>query len=145
WLTQGNPVGQFISRVGSTPDAIMSGGNPATVRPDLGPTANKVADVIGSALSIAVPSGAPVGAGPIAAPYNAVDNLVAASPRLQRAESAVSNALTAGGRIRPQTAQAVTREAFREGTAGAIQGPALTAMQGQPTNRELAESAGLGV
>lgn len=144
-LTQGNPVGQFISRIGSTPDAIASGGNPASVRPDLGPTANKVADVIGSALSIAVPSGAPVGAGPIAAPYNAVDNLVAASPRLQRAESAVSNALTAGGRIRPQTAQAVTREAFREGTAGAIQGPALTAMQGQPTNRELAESAGLGV
>lgn len=145
WLTQGNPVGQFISRVGSTPDAIMSGGNPATVRPDLGPTANKVADVIGSALSIAVPSGAPVGAGPIAAPYNAVDNLVASSPRLQRAESTVANALTAGGRIRPQTAQAVTREAFREGVAGALQGPALTAMQGQPTNRELAESAGLGV
>lgn len=145
WLTQGNPVGQFVSRVGSAPDAIMSGGNPASVRPDLGPTANKVADVLGAGLTLAVPSGAPLGAGPIAAPYNAVDNLVAASPRLQRAESAVANTLSAGGRIRPQTAQAVTREAFREGTAGAIQGPALAAMQGQPTNRELAENAGLGL
>ncbi len=145
WLTQGNPVGQFVSRVGSAPDAIMSGGNPASVRPDLGQTANKVADILGAGLTLAVPSGAPLGAGPIAAPYNAVDNLVAASPRLQRAESTVTNTLTAGGRIRPQTAQAVTREAFREGTAGALQGPAIAAMQGQPTNRELAENAGLGV
>lgn len=144
WLTQGNPVGQFVSRVGSTPDTIMSGGHPAAVRPDLGPTANKVADVLGSALTMAVPTGAPVGAGPIAAPYNAVDNLVAASPKLQKAESTVSKAISAGGKIKPKTAQAFTREAFREGTAGAIQGPAIALTQGQPTNRELLENAGLG-
>lgn len=144
WLTQGNPVGQFISRVGSTPDTIMSGGNHVTVRPDLGPTANKVADIIGTGLTIAVPTGAPVGAGPIAAPYNAVDNVIAASPRIQRAESAIANTLSKAPMVNPRMAQAVTREVLREGAAGALQGPALAATSGQPTNRELAENAAMG-
>lgn len=142
-ITQGNPVGQFVSRVGSTPDAIMSGGNPATVRPDLGKTANTVADVLGSVLTVATPSGAPAGVGPLAAPYTAVDKVVAASPRVQRAESAISRTLTSGG-LKPQMAQAVTRELVREGAAGAVQGPALAMMQGQPSNEELLESAVVG-
>lgn len=136
-----NPVGKFISRVGSTPDAIMSGGNPVTIRPELGPTANKVADVIGTGLAMGVPSGAPIGSGTIAAPYKAVDNVIAASPKLQKAESAIANTLTAGGKIKPQTAQAITREVMREGAAGSLQGPAAALMMGQPDNKELVESA----
>lgn len=143
-LTQGNPVGQFISRIGSTPDAIASGGKPASVRPDLGPTANKAADFLGSLLSVAVPSGAPIGSGPLAAPYTAIDDIVSASPKVAKAETAISKAIS-NKVISPQTAQKITREGLREGAAGAIQGPAITLMQGQPTNRELAENAGLGV
>lgn len=140
----GNPVGNFISRTASMPDYVMSGGNPVTIRPDLGPTANKTADILGMGLTMAVPSGAPIGAGPIAAPYNAVDNVIAATPKLQKLEASAANLMTAGGKIKPQTANAITREVMREGTAGALQGPALTMMQGQPTNEELVESAALG-
>jgi len=134
--------GKFISRVGSMPDYIMSGGNPVTVRPELeSATANKIADILGSGLALAAPTGAPIGSGPIAAPYNAVDNVIATSPKLQKAESAIANTLTVGGKIKPQTAQAVTREVMREGAAGSLQGPAAALMMGQPDNKELAESA----
>ncbi|WP_059049986.1 LPD38 domain-containing protein [Paenibacillus senegalimassiliensis] len=142
WLTYGNPVGRFVSRAGSMPDNIMSGGQPATIRPELGPVANKTADILGAGLLLAAPTGAPVGGGALTAPYRAIDDLAAATPRLQRAETAIANTLA--NRFKPQTAQAIAREGVREGLAGTIQGPALALTAGQPDTGELAGQAALG-
>lgn len=142
WLTYGNPVGRFVSRAGSMPDNIMSGGQPATIRPELGPVANKTADILGAGLLLAAPTGAPVGGGALTAPYRAIDDLAAATPRLQRAETAIANTLA--NRFKPQTAQAIAREGVREGLAGTIQGPALALTAGQPDTGELVGQAALG-
>lgn len=141
WLTYGNPVGRFVSRVGHQADAVLSGGNPATIQPDTGsPVANKAADIAGSVLSAFVPTGAPVGAGPIAGTYDVADRVLA-SPAAQRVEQAAARQL--GRVVRPQTAQAVTREALREGAAGVMQGAAFGAMSGQD-DRGILESAAAG-
>lgn len=144
WLTQGNPAGQFVSRAGSMPDNIMSGGNPVTVRPDLGPVANKAADIIGAGLTMAAPTGAPIGMGPISAPYKAMDKVVAASPKIQGLERAATNTLSSATRLSPKASQRAVQGVTREIGGGAIQGPAMALTQGQPTNEDLLESALIG-
>lgn len=140
-LAYGNPAGRFVmNALPSDPRVVNreSTGNQ---------TADKVANVLNAVTTpLLTPSGAPIGGGQIAAPYNAMDSLIAASPKLQNAESAVARAVTTGtrGKINPQTAQRMTREVMREGAAGAIQGPAALLMTDQPTNSELAEAAAFG-
>lgn len=140
-LTYGNPVGRFVSRAGHQADAVLSGGNPATIQPDVGnPIANKAADITGSVLSAFTPTGAPVGTGPIAGTYGVTDRALA-SPLGQRVEQTAANQLSRV--VSPKLAQGMTREALREGAAGAMQGAAYGMMTDQD-NRGILESAAAG-
>ncbi|WP_110930685.1 LPD38 domain-containing protein [Paenibacillus bouchesdurhonensis] len=139
WITRGNPVGNFASRIGHQADSVMSGGNPATIQPQTGSRAADItADIAGSVASVFTPTGAPVNMGPIAGTYAATDKVLL-SPLGMKAEQAAANQLSK--LIKPQTAQALTREGLREGVAGAMQGAAFGAMTGKDDAGILAEAA----
>ena len=142
WLTYGNPVGKFISRAGHQADSVLSGGKPATIQPDTGSKiANKVADIAGVGLTIAVPTGAPVNTGPLAGSYKLTDDLMSL-PAAQRVEQGIANKLAEG--FKPQLAQKITREAIREGGAGTVQGLATGMMTADTDNKDLLVSAATG-
>lgn len=141
WLTYGNPVGRFVSRAGHQADSVLSGGNPATIQPDTGSkVANKMADIAGSVMSAFTPTGAPAGAGPIAGTYAVTDKALM-SPAGQRLEQAAVNQLSKV--MKPQNAQALTREVLRETAAGTMQGAAFGAMTGED-NQGILKSAAFG-
>lgn len=134
--------GKFISRTGSKPHEIQSGGNSTIIRPELdSDAANIAADVLGSVLSLAVPTGAPPGVGPLAAPYKSADALLSTNKGMA-AERALTGGLSKV--MKPGTAQAVSQGALREGIAGTVQGPALALMNNQSDNAELAKASALG-
>lgn len=142
WLTYGNPVGQFVSRAGHQADKVLSGGKPATIQPDTGSkVANVAADVAGSFLTIAAPTGAPVNTGPLAGSYKLTDDLMS-TPIAQRVEQGIANKLAEG--FKPQLAQKITREAIREGGAGTVQGLATGMMTADTDNKDLLVSAATG-
>ncbi|MNB79514.1 hypothetical protein D3C75_262490 [compost metagenome] len=139
WLTRGNPAGNFVSRIGHQADSIMSGGNPVTIQPQTGSKAADItADIAGSVASVFTPTGAPVNMGPIAGTYGVTDKILM-SPLGMKAEQAAANQLSK--LIKPQTAQALTREGLREGAAGTMQGAAFGAMTGQDDAGILKEAA----
>lgn len=141
WLTYGNPVGRFISRAGHQADSVLSGGKPVTIRPDTGSkVANVAADVAGSVMSAFTPTGAPTGMGPIGGTYTVADKALM-SPAGQKLEQAAVNQLSKV--MKPQNAQAITREVLRETAAGTMQGAAFGAMTGED-NKGLLTSAALG-
>lgn len=141
----GNPVGRFFSRAGHQADSVMSGGNPVTIRPNTGSkVANVAADIGGSVMSVFTPTGAPVNAGPIAGTYGVADNLLT-SQAGQKAEQALVNQVSKV--LKPQTAQALTREGLREGAAGAMQGTAyglMTNQDGEGLLKETLLGGGIG-
>lgn len=138
-----NPVGNFVSRIGHQADSVMSGGNPVTIQPDTGSkVANTAADIAGSVASVFTPTGAPVGTGPIAGTYGVADKVLTTTAA-QRIEQAAANQL--GKLVKPQTAQAITREALRETAAGTMQGAAFGAMTGEDDKGILSDAALGGV
>lgn len=138
-----NPVGNFVSRIGHQADSVMSGGHPVTIQPDTGSkVANKAADIAGSVASVFTPTGAPVGTGPIAGTYGVADKVLT-TPAAQRLEQAAANQLSK--LVKPQTAQAITREALRETAAGAMQGAAFGAMTGEDDKGIITDAALGGV
>ncbi|WP_110933249.1 LPD38 domain-containing protein [Paenibacillus bouchesdurhonensis] len=139
WITRGNPVGNFASRIGHQADSVMSGGNPVTIQPETGSkVADITADITGSVASVFTPTGAPFNTGPIAGTYGVADKVLM-SPLGMKAEQAAANQLSK--LIKPQTAQALTREGLREAGAGAMQGAAFARMTGQDDAGTLAETA----
>ncbi|MNO45392.1 hypothetical protein D3C76_356580 [compost metagenome] len=139
WLSYGNPVGNFTSRIGHQADSIMSGGNPVTIQPQTGSkVADITADIAGSVASVFTPTGAPVNMGPISSTYGVTDKVLT-SPLGMKAEQAAANQLSK--LMKPQTAQALAKEGLREGAAGTMQGAAFGAMTGQDDAGILTEAA----
>lgn len=137
WLVAGNPVGNFLSQATNIPGVSVT-------TPDS--TGSKVADTIGTGIGkfvgpVLVPSGAPLGTGPLAAPYAATEKVLATG-KGQKAVEAISKAIP---KVKPEKAQNIARGALTEGIAGAIQAPAQTLlMDSGASGKELALNAALG-
>jgi hypothetical protein len=137
WAFYGNPVGRTITRSLPSDDNMVireSTGNKAL---------DKTTDIIRSLMSVAQPTGAPIGSGPLVAPYKAADALIQGTRVGSAVERGLANGL--GKVMNPNTTNAVASGVVREGLAGGLQSPALDLqMNPERTNSELAESALLG-
>lgn len=139
WALYGNPIGNTITRaLPSDPNMVMreSTGNKAL---------DKTTDISQMLTSVAVPTGAPLGGGNLAAPYKAADAVMQGTRVGMAAERGLATGLSKIKGINPNTANAMAREVVREGVAGAIQSPAID-LTNDPNRSatELATSAGLG-
>ncbi|WP_246054464.1 EndoU domain-containing protein, partial [Paenibacillus anaericanus] len=133
-----NPIGEFLSRSTYIPGVSVG------VQESTGnETADKVSSFIGSNVApYFVPTGAPFGSGPIAAPYEAANKLLNTGVGQQ----AVSKLGTGIGKIPFVTsnfAQGIARVGLAEGMAGGVQNPAsmLVNNSDRGTNELLMDSA----
>lgn len=134
-LAFGNPVGRFISN-------SLSGNSGVTQRDSTGSAAaDKVSDVINQLVTpFITPSGAPVGSGFNAAPYEAAGKLLNTGKGMK-----VTNALSKLiPKASPGTANNIARVGLTEGLAGTAQNVAAGLMNQQDSNKDIATNALIG-
>jgi hypothetical protein len=131
YITQGNPVGQAISR-------SFAGNSGATSRDSTGnKTVDKVTDVVNNLVTpFITPTGAPVGQGIIGSTYDATGRALSGKVG--------QSVLKGAGKVIPGSDD-VVRVAATEGLAGGLQGVGFGLQQGQDSGNEIARNALYGV
>lgn len=139
-ITRGNPVGQFISKATTVPGVSVE---------KTDSTGNRIADKTGELLGnyvspLLVPTGAPLGSGTMAAPYEAASKLLNTGVG-QKTVNALGNGLSKVPFISANAGQNLARVGLTEGLAGTIQNPAQALVNDSSrTNKELLTDAAIG-
>jgi len=139
-LTRGNVVGQFLSKATTVPGVSVE---------KTDSTGNKIADKAGKLLGdyvspLLVPTGAPLGSGTMAAPYEAAGKLLNTGAG-QKVVNTFGAGLSKVPLISKGAGQGLARVGLTEGLAGTIQNPAQ-ALVNDPnrSTKELATDAAIG-
>lgn len=139
-LTRGNPVGRFLSQATTVPGVSV---NPVDS------TGSKAADAVGGFLGrnvspLLVPSGAPLGSGPMGAPYEAAGKLLNTNVG-QKTVNALGNGLSKVPFVSKNMGQTLAKAGLTEGLAGTLQNPAQELLNDAGrTTKELATDSAIG-
>lgn len=131
YITQGNPVGQAVSR-------SFAGNSGATRRDSTGnKTVDKITDVINNVVTpFITPTGAPLGQGIIGSTYGATEKALSG-----KAGQAI---LKGAGKVIPGS-ENVVRSAVTEAAAGGMQGVGFGLQGGRDQNNQIISDALLGI
>lgn len=131
YITQGNPVGQAVSR-------SFAGNSGATRRDSTGnKTVDKITDVINNVVTpFITPTGAPLGQGIIGSTYGATEKALSG-----KAGQAI---LKGAGKVIPGS-ENVVRSAVTEAAAGGMQGVGFGLQNGRDQNNQIMSDALLGI
>jgi len=138
--TRGNPVGRFLSQATTVP-GVSIGTNDST--------GNKIVDkagkLIGDYISpLLVPTGAPLGSGTMAAPYEAAGKLLNTGLG-QKVTNALGTGISKVPLISSGVGQKLAKAGLTEGIAGTIQNPAqMLVNDSGRSGKELATDAAIG-